>query len=339
MSMHKSDRTGEGLSRRAALTRMVALAGATVIRLPVRAAAGAPVVRFGVISDVHQDVMPDGVERIRAFVAAMTEAQAAFVLQLGDFCQPKPANQDFLAAWNTFAGPRYHVLGNHDMDGGFSREQAVAFYGMPARHYTFAGGGFLGIVLDGNDPGGRQKGYKRYVAADQRAWLERMLAEAKEPAVVFIHQPLDDAQGVENAAEVRAVLRAAEQRRAGSVLAVFSGHLHQDYLREVDGLSCTQINSASYYWVDSAGKSTAYFPAAVHQRHPSLQYVAAYRDPLWALVEVDRAAGEIRVQGRNTEWVGPSAPDRARMAESLPQRAFIRPSVSDRRIKVAPGAS
>ena len=339
MSKHAMRALGRGLSRRAALTRILAFAGATVIRLPVRAAAGTPVTRFGVISDVHQDVMPDGVERIRAFVAAMTEARAVFVLQLGDFCQPKPANRDFLAAWNTFAGPRYHVLGNHDMDGGFSREQTAAYYGMPARHYTFAGGGFLGIVLDGNDSGGKQKGYKRYVAADQRAWLERTLAEATDPAVVFIHQPLDDAQGVENAAEVRALLQAAEQRRAGSVLAVFSGHLHQDYLREVDGLSYAQINSASYYWVDGAGKSTAYFPPEVHQRHSSLQYVAAYRDPLWALVEVDRAAGEIRVQGRRTEWVGPPAPERARMADTVPNRAFIQPSVSDRRIKLPAGVS
>ena len=339
MNTHTKNSIGTGLNRRDALTRMLAFAGATVIRLPVRAAAGTPVTRFGVITDVHQDVMPDGVERVRAFVAAMTEARADFVLQLGDFCQPKPANLDFLAAWNTFAGPRYHVLGNHDMDGGFTREQTVAYYGMPARHYTFDGGSFLGVVLDGNEPGGKLKGYKRYVAAEQRAWLERTLADAGKPVVVFIHQPLDDAQGVENAPDVRGLLQAAEQRRAGSVLAVFSGHLHQDYLRELDGLPYAQINSASYYWVDAAGKSTAYYPPEVHQRHSSLQYVAAYRDPLWALVEVDRAAGEIRVHGRRTEWVGPSAPERARMAGTVPNRAFILPSVSDRRIKLPAGVS
>lgn len=32
-------------------------------------------VRFGLIADVHQDVMPDGLERVRAFVKAMTAAK------------------------------------------------------------------------------------------------------------------------------------------------------------------------------------------------------------------------------------------------------------------------
>jgi hypothetical protein len=140
---------------------------------------------FGVISDVHQDIVPDGVDRIRAFAAEMTEAKADFVIQLGDFCMPKEDNRVFLAAWNTFGGPRRHVLGNHDMDGGYSREQTAAFYGMPARHYTFDGGPFLGIVLDGNDPGGKAAGYRRHVAADHLAWMEpaRRNLEFIRPAI------------------------------------------------------------------------------------------------------------------------------------------------------------
>lgn len=319
------------VSRRTVVRGFLAAAATTVFRLPLRAA-GAPVTRFGVISDVHQDIIPDATERIRSFAAAMTEARADFVVELGDFCIPKEANRGFLSAWRAFSGPRQHVLGNHDMDGGFSREQTVAFLGMPARYYTFDGGSFLGVVLDGNDAGGRGSGYARHIAADQCAWLETTVAGATQPVIVFIHQPLDDALGVENGAEVRAILEKAERSRPGRVLATFAGHLHLDYMRMIGGLPYVQINSAAYYWLGETGRSLDYLPAETHERYRNLRYVALYRDPLWALVEVDLAAGEIRISGRRTEWVGPSAIERAKMPPDLPNRGYIRPAIGDRRI-------
>ena len=319
------------IGRRAVVQGFLAAAATTVIHLPLRAA-GAPVTRFGVISDVHQDIVPDATDRIGAFVAAMREARADFVMELGDFCIPKETNRGFLSAWRAFTGPRHHVLGNHDMDGGFSREQAAAFYGMPGRHYTFDGGSFLGIVLDGNDPGGRGSGYARYIAADQCAWLDATLAAARQPVIVFLHQPLDDALGVENGAEVRAILEKAERARTGLVLATFAGHLHLDYLRITGGLRYVQINSAAYYWLGETGQSLDYYPAETHERYRNLRYVAGYRAPLWGLVEVDRAAGEIRVSGRRTEWVGPSAVERTKMPPDRPNREYIRPAITDRRL-------
>lgn len=127
----------------------------TVTGLPAltRAASGS-VLRFGIITDLHQDIMHDAVERVTAFVDAMIAAKADFIVQLGDFCIPLERNRAFLAAWNRFPGPRRHVLGNHDMDGGMKREEAVAFLGMPSRYYAFDAGGVRFVVLDGNDPGG-----------------------------------------------------------------------------------------------------------------------------------------------------------------------------------------
>lgn len=320
-------------SRRAFLGGLVATAATTVIRLPVRARAAGPAVRFGVITDVHQDIIPDGPARIGAFVRAMTAARADWVIQLGDFCVPRDVNREFLAAWNAFEGPRHNVLGNHDMDDGFTREQAAAFLGMPARHYVFDAGAFLGVVLDGNDPGGKAGGYARYVAGEQLAWLDRTLASAAKPVIVFTHQPLDDDFGVENGAEVRTILERAEAKHPGRVLATFSGHLHVDYLRVLGGLPYVQVNSASYYWLGEAGASLEGFSADAHARRPSLRYVAAYRDPLWALVEVDLAAGEIRVQGRETSWIGPPALERAALRERG-NREHIRPATTNRRLAV-----
>lgn len=47
----------------------------------------------------------------------MQEAKVDLILQLGDFCVPAPRNQPFLDASNRLDGPRFHVFGNHDMDG------------------------------------------------------------------------------------------------------------------------------------------------------------------------------------------------------------------------------
>jgi 3',5'-cyclic-AMP phosphodiesterase len=306
----------------------------TVATLPLMLTAGTwpsgpRRVKFGLISDVHQDVMPDGVDRVRKFVAAMKEAEAAFVLQLGDFCWPHPRNKDFLEAWNAFAGARYHVLGNHDMDGGYKREQTVAYCGTPGRYYTFDAGPMRGIVLDSNDPGGKARGYKKFIAADQQAWLADALRRTDRPVCVFIHHPLDQGGGIENGGNIRTILEQAEAANPGIVLAVFSGHFHQDYALEINGVRYVQINSASYVWLpEGAARET--YPSEVHRAHPYLRNVAAYQDPLWALVTVDLDRGQLVVEGTRSKWHGPDLWERGAPETDYP-RDKCRPAISDRR--------
>lgn len=298
------------------------------------AADAAPRVRFGLITDVHQDIMHDGADRLGAFAKAMARSRPDFVLQCGDFCVPHERNREFLAVWNSIACPRHHVLGNHDMDGGFKREQTVAFYGMPAKHYAFDAGPLRGLVLDGNEPGGTSKGYARFIAKPQLDWLAAELARDPRPALVFVHQPLDGLSGgVENAAEVRAVLEAAAAKRPGCVAAVFSGHLHRDYHLVLGGIPHVQVNSASYVWLAGRMTRETYAPE-IHKAHPYLVNVAAYRDPLWAEVTVDREAGRILVEGRSTEWVGPDPWARG-ATEQQCARDACRPAISNR--DLAPG--
>jgi len=322
-------------TRRAFLIRLSLAPGTLAARSAAPADSGsARRLRFGLISDVHHDVMPDGLDRIGAFVAAMERAKPDFVLQLGDFCCPAPRNQAFIEAWNRFGGQRFHVLGNHDMDGSFTREQTVAYYGMPHRHYTFLAGPVRGIVLDGNEPGGQAKGYRRFMGADQLAWLERQLAESDRPVVLFIHQPFDADHGgcLENSAAVRAAVERAEASEPGRVIAVFSGHLHLDYARVVNGIRHVQINSASYWWLESGAARRETFPAAVHQKHPYLTHVAAYREPLWALASLDLEQGELVVEGRRTEWVGPDPWERGE--QTTWSRDDLHPGIADRRLRV-----
>jgi 3',5'-cyclic AMP phosphodiesterase CpdA len=304
-----------------------ALGAAATLPLPALARSGAQgKLRFGAISDIHHDVMHDGMQRLAAFLEAMREAKPDFIVQLGDFCKPTAANRPFLDLWNSHDGPRHHVIGNHDMDGGFQREQTVAWYGMPGRHYAFDRGGVRFLVLDGNDPGGTKGGYHRFIADDQKAWLEGELAAARAPVIVFIHQPLDLPGGVANQREIRAVLEKGRGPDHAGVAAVFSGHCHQDCVNRINGIAHVQINSASYVWLPANSRRNVYDEAS-HRKHPYLDHVAPYRDPLWALVTLDLDAGTLAVEGRATEWVGPDPWARGAPENDYP-RDKNRPAIS-----------
>jgi Icc protein len=319
-----SEATSNYTSRRLFLGRAAAWALACALPGCQRADAGAKV-RFGVISDVHQDLMYDASARLAAFVEAMRGAEVDFIVQLGDFCIPHPRNQPFMDVWRSWRGPAYHVHGNHDFDGGYRPEQVRAFYGMAASYYQFNAGGVAFFVLDGNEPGGMAKGYKRFIGSTQLAWLEASLRAETRPKVVLIHQPLDDTQeGVENGDEVRTVLE-----RHG-VLACLSGHNHQDYLRLLGGVAHLQVNSASYYWIGDRVAARDTLPPEIHRAFPALRSTAVYRDPLWAVVTIDLARGELSVEGRSSEWVGPDPWTRG-APEARHPRTVVRPAVSARR--------
>ena len=108
---------------------------------------------IGLVADVHQDTIHDGFTRMRYFIDEMKKRKPDMLLQLGDFAVPRPRNQPFLDTWNEFEGPRYHVLGNHDMDHKFTKEQTMKWWGMKERYYSFDQHGWHFIVLDGNKPG------------------------------------------------------------------------------------------------------------------------------------------------------------------------------------------
>ena len=107
---------------------------------------------FAVCTDIHQDIMHDGPQRLQAFVEAAVSSQVDMAVQLGDFCQPTEVNRPFLEIWQALPLPRYNVLGNHDMAAGSTRQQTVAYMSMPDRYYSFATRGWHCAVLDGNDP-------------------------------------------------------------------------------------------------------------------------------------------------------------------------------------------
>lgn len=46
------------------------------------------IVRFGICSDVHKDIMHDADERLASFITEASERDLDFIIQLGDFVRP-----------------------------------------------------------------------------------------------------------------------------------------------------------------------------------------------------------------------------------------------------------
>jgi len=289
-------------------------------------------VRFGICADVHKDIMHDADQRLRGFVDRMSREKVDFVIQLGDFCRPIAANDGFLAIWKSFEVPAYHVLGNHDMDGGATREQTVAYWRMPAKYYAFDVGGFHFIVLDGNEKTvPAQRGYARHIGTEQEQWLRRELAGTSLPTIIFSHQSLEANGGVANGEVIRRILEEANQAAGRSkVLACFSGHHHVDSCRQINGIHYVQINSMSYFWMGEEYQHIRYSPE-IDRDYPWIKYTAPYAEPLYAVVTLE-ADGMIRIEGTQSKWVGPSPWDLGYPQDHKDQ---IAPRISIRRLETS----
>lgn len=290
-------------------------------------------IRFGVITDLHHDIMHDGADRLSAFIDAMNTEAPDFIIQLGDFCFPKKENLPLMNIWDKFKGPKYHVIGNHDTDGGYTREQVVAFWKAKAKYYSFDTNGFHFVVLDGNEHNAgesRPPGYARYISPVQLEWLKGDLDGTELPAIVMCHQGLDnDAGGLENGTLIRYALEQANEKAGRQkVILVLSGHHHQDYYNHINDIHYVQINSASYQWLGDKYKVMRY-TEDVDRSHPSIKYTVPYKDPIWAMIEIEQK-GRINIKGRKTVFVGPSPEE---LGVNISDHIYpIVPFISDRKL-------
>lgn len=266
-------------------------------------------IRFGVIADLHHDIMHDGIERLSAFISDMNQKTPDFIIQMGDFCMPKKTNAPLMEVWNQFKGPKYHVIGNHDTDGGFKPDEVVDFWKAEGKYYSFDRNGFHFVVLNGNEHNeskSRPGGYARFISTTQLDWLRKDLEASTLPSVICCHQGLDnDSGGLENGTLLRYTLEQANQKAGWKkVILVLTGHHHQDYYNRINDIHYVQINSASYQWLGDDFKEIRY-SEAVDKARPNIKYTVPYQDPLWAMIEIDHK-GRITIQGKKTVFVGSS---------------------------------
>jgi predicted phosphodiesterase len=229
--------------------------------LAMPAAQAPPLVRFGVVTDIHYaDTDAAGARTYRESDAKLAECVqvmnakgVAFLVELGDFKdQDKTADEartlkyleKIESVFAAFKGPRYHVIGNHDTDS-LSKAQFLAAAPSTgivpnAARYTFVSGGVRFVVLDASHKGdGSDYDHGNYdwsdsnIDAPQIAWLVKTLGASPEPVIVLVHQQLDGtgAYYVKNAAEVRDVLE-----KSGKVIAVLQGHRHEGGFSTINGV-------------------------------------------------------------------------------------------------------
>ena len=320
------------LSRRTVLhTATVASLTLALPRMSV-AAVGAleKPVRIGVIADLHHDVMHDGIDRLEAFLKSMSLSKPDAILQLGDFAYPRSENSDIISLFNQAHKQPLHVIGNHDTDAGFTKDNCIEAWGMPSRYYARNIEGIRLLVLDGNDTGSptHKGGYASYIGEEQVEWLKAQLQTFDGPVIVASHQPLAGAYAVDNSEAIQAVLGDA----ANKVILAINGHSHIDEVIRVKNVTYMHINSASYKGVGGDHRHESY-SEEIHGEHPWISYTCPYRDSLFATLSVDPGNHTIRVKGAKSSWVGKSPAELGLdMHPELTNGEQISPRIRDREI-------
>ncbi len=289
------------------------------------------VVRFGIVSDVHQDLQHDAVGRLRSFIDAARQWNPDFIIQLGDLSHGKGLDV-INDVWKQFPGKRYSVMGNHDTDHS-TKDIVTRQLNMPARYYSFDSGDVHFVTLDLNymrkdgvyvdfEKGNYYKAEmedRDLISPEELEWLKKDLFEADKPVVIFSHQGLDEVwlgKGCPNRIEVRNVINEVNKRENGKVIACFCGHHHVDAYQKIDGVHYFQINSASYFWSDKVG-------------HYSNGHMVEYKDALFAFVTLDLDSGQIKMEGVKSEFLPP-----APVSTDFDGADKVYPYISDRIIDI-----
>jgi predicted phosphodiesterase len=217
--------------------------------------------RFGVVTDIHFADRPRNntryyrlaLSKLRTCVDLMNAEKVDFLIELGDFkdqavMPSEKSTLSFLRAieevFTGFRGPRYHVLGNHDMDS-ITKEQFQAHVvntGIDRARtwYSFDRGGIHFVVLDANFRNdmvpysrGNYDWRDTNISPAQVEWLVRDLRGAERPTIVFSHQRLDEGvePGIGNRVAVRQVLK-----DSGKVVLVMHGHVHEGDYQQIEGI-------------------------------------------------------------------------------------------------------
>ena len=295
--------------------------------LPVRRTrAQASSVSLGLIADLHHGLDPRAIERLDEFMEAVQNHKPDAILQLGDFNYGPTRGGECMDLWRTFNGPRYHVLGNHDMDFE-NKETMVHNWDMPGPYYSFDLGAYHAVVLDRNNlyedgefiPYDTANFYvdsstRGFADAAQLEWLREDLAAATRPVIVFVHQGLGLPNSMPEASRaIETVLEEHNRSNEGAkVVACFCVHHHIDRHTLKNGIHYVWINSASYYWVGE-----------------DYGNMAPYSRALFTFLTL-HDNGDIEIEASHAEWESPSPAER-----NYPDAANLTPFIEARRLQTA----
>ncbi len=235
--------------------------------------AARPVVRFGILTDVHYADKPtagtrfyrDSLAKMQVAVSALNDqARAdatglAFGAAIGDLVDSAGATvsdesvareltylKTIDAEWAKLGAERHYVLGNHCVDTLTKDEFAAATAARPAP-YSFdvpfrgAQSALHVVALDACfNSAGAPYGRKNFdwrdsnIPESQIEWLAKDLAATRHPVIVLAHQRLDGSG--DHHVKNAARVRGVLEGAAPKVLAVLQGHSHQNFVATVNGI-------------------------------------------------------------------------------------------------------
>ncbi len=285
-------------------------------------------ITFGFITDVHHGTHGnDQVGRIKTFVDAAIARNPEFIIQCGDFCCAKggiDTAKDLLAEWNRFPGGKHHVIGNHDCDFQ-TKDDLLAAWNIPARHYSFDAGGFHFVILDRNhflDDEGKTVSYAKSnwypihrkggaghlsrvscIDQEQLEWLAKDLASTDKTVVMFQHQPSGVGSHEGNWEDLNHVIDTHNAKRGKvQVVAVFSGHDHDELHSVRHGVHHLTLTSSTFGM--PFGGNTTYYDSG---------------KPPFTFITLDAAKGELRIEESRSVYQGE--------AQMKPELVWVDPAV------------
>jgi 3',5'-cyclic AMP phosphodiesterase CpdA len=261
--------------------------------------------RVGIFADLHAHdtnspleklVMVHYRERLSACIDAMNAWPADLVIQMGDFVNGRfvlggefgdasripGILEDAESIYAQFEGPRYYIIGNHDVED-LSKTEFLALTGATESYLSFDAGAYHFVVLDaqynlqGEDLDHVGYATQGYIPSFELDWLREDLAATDRPTIVCVHQRLDvefdyrtGGAEIANFKEVRDILE-----DSGVVIAVFQGHDHDGAYSLIEGI---------HYLT---------FRALIDRADPT--------PPSWAYVTLDPTARAIEIEGEGEQ--------------------------------------
>jgi predicted phosphodiesterase len=295
-------------------------------------------VKFCVFADIHYrpgrfpNSTKDWLDRI---LTRAKQENCDFVIHCGDMCHNPPKAKDYIAHYNNFELPTYHVLGNHETDE-CTYDDVLKVFNIEKGYYFFDCKGFRFIVADTNYY--YRKSSKEYVhfgsdvvkmsgdewgciPDEQYKWIENIIDESAHPCVVLSHLSFERGIGSKRMQEIFA---RANTKKPGKVRMAINGHFHCDFLRILEDVVYFDLNSASYQWIGGKRAHKLYPDSylkkvGIVDTSRKVSWVA-YNDPLCAIVTLS-LNGELRIDGMKSSFACGITPDRVKMRVDNHSRA------------------
>ena len=210
--------------------------------------------KIAVVTDIHygldqktQTAGDMGLEMLQESLSQIENEDFDLLVDLGDrlndqkLAEARACLKELAPIFRNIRMPRHHILGNCDILD-VQKQEKILGTTLTNHSITMSGWHFLFLSSYDGSIGGTLDNFALN-------WLERELESNNLPKIVFSHQPLDEEKLPENrffskdisqaysngAAEARKIME-----KSGKVKLVVSGHLHQNKISELNGISyCT----------------------------------------------------------------------------------------------------